>query len=110
MTKQIYFFTVWLHTRQLGEPTPPEAAGGGGGAYSVKILTTVMQSAQTPSSGWLLLAPSDRMTCMFQRERERELRREGGKSLLAYVKGVDPHLKHACSISASAAAFMAVID
>ena len=25
------------------------------------------------------------------RERERELRREGGKSLLAYVKGVDPH-------------------
>ena len=28
------------------------------------------------------------------RERERELRREGGKSLLAYVKGVDPHLKH----------------
>ena len=29
-----------------------------------------------------------------QRERERELRREGGKSLLAYVKGVDPHLIH----------------
>ena len=28
-----------------------------------------------------------------ERERERELRREGGKSLLAYVKGVDPHLK-----------------
>ena len=28
------------------------------------------------------------------RERERELRREGGKSLLAYVKGVDPHLIH----------------
>ena len=27
-------------------------------------------------------------------ERERELRREGGKSLLAYVKGVDPHLIH----------------
>ena len=27
-------------------------------------------------------------------QRERELRREGGKSLLAYVKGVDPHLKH----------------
>ena len=26
------------------------------------------------------------------RERERELRREGGKSLLAYVKGVDPYL------------------
>ena len=25
-------------------------------------------------------------------ERERELRREGGKSLLAYVKGVDPYL------------------
>ena len=24
--------------------------------------------------------------------RERELRREGGKSLLAYVKGVDPYL------------------
>ena len=24
-------------------------------------------------------------------ERERELRREGGKSLLAYVKGVDPY-------------------
>ena len=31
---------------------------------------------------------------MSQRERERELRREGGKSLLAYVKGVDPHLIH----------------
>ena len=29
-----------------------------------------------------------------ERERERELRREGGKSLLAYVKGVDPHLTH----------------
>ena len=28
------------------------------------------------------------------RERERELRREGGKSLLADVKGVDPHLIH----------------
>ena len=27
-------------------------------------------------------------------ERERELRREGGKSLLAYVKGVDPYLIH----------------
>ena len=27
---------------------------------------------------------------LMQRERERELRREGGKSLLAYVKGVDP--------------------
>ena len=26
-------------------------------------------------------------------ERERELRREGGKSLLAYVRGVDPYLK-----------------
>ena len=30
----------------------------------------------------------------MERERERELRREGGKSLLAYVKGMDPHLKH----------------
>ena len=28
------------------------------------------------------------------RSRERELHREGGKSLLAYVKGVDPHLIH----------------
>ena len=28
------------------------------------------------------------------RERERERRREGGKSLLAYVKGVDPYLIH----------------
>ena len=27
-------------------------------------------------------------------QRERELRREGGKSLLAYVKGVDPYLIH----------------
>ena len=26
------------------------------------------------------------------RERERELRREGGKSLLAYVKGAGPYL------------------
>ena len=26
------------------------------------------------------------------REREKELRREGGKSLLAYVKGVGPYL------------------
>ena len=31
---------------------------------------------------------------MILRERERELRREGGKSLLAYVKGVDPYLIH----------------
>ena len=31
---------------------------------------------------------------VIEGERERELRREGGKSLLAYVKGVDPHLKH----------------
>ena len=30
--------------------------------------------------------------CCSGRERERELRREGGKSLLAYVKGVDPYL------------------
>ena len=30
----------------------------------------------------------------YQRERERELRREGGKSLLAYVQGVDPYLIH----------------
>ena len=29
---------------------------------------------------------------LYATERERELRREGGKSLLAYVKGVDPYL------------------
>ena len=31
---------------------------------------------------------------MYLAERERELRREGGKSLIAYVKGVDPYLIH----------------
>ena len=30
--------------------------------------------------------------CYWPVERERELRGEGGKSLLAYVKGVDPYL------------------
>ena len=29
---------------------------------------------------------------IIERERERELRREGGKSLLAYVKGAGPYL------------------
>ena len=37
--------------------------------------------------------------CLLERERELQItdykvRREGGKSLLAYVKGVDPYLIH----------------
>ena len=43
---------------------------------------------------WSMLgARGDMVNAWLERERERELRREGEKSLLAYVKGVDPYLK-----------------
>ena len=51
--------------------------------------TGQLSERQMFSTGWAH-GPRQVLGCFAERGRERELRREGGKSLLAYVKGAGP--------------------